>query len=218
MNLPTFLFLTLSTVLVLRSGQRIEVDGPIREKEGQFVFRVAGGALYSIAKTEVDEKATAAAADATRADLSAFPKKLKVSPEERDRLLQELSKNRNGTPPLPQKLLEAPPPAPTPAELRTDAREEWRWRQEARAYEESVRRAKEQLQLLLERARQLEFEISGLLSLGYRPRDFTYQTTELARTREQIPDAELAVTQAQRVYDQFRDDARRQGILPGWLR
>ncbi|MEO6487276.1 MAG: hypothetical protein ABIO78_04935 [Thermoanaerobaculia bacterium] len=81
-----------------------------------------------------------------------------------------------------------------------------------------MRRAKEQLQLLLERARQLEFEISGLLSLGYRPRDFTYQTTELARTREQIPDAELAVTQAQRVYDQFRDDARRQGILPGWLR
>jgi len=218
MNLPTFLFLTISTVLVLRDGRRIDVDGPVHENQGRYVFRAPGGRLYSIARGEVDQKATATAADASRLAEIALPKKLKVTPEERDRLLQELSRNRNGTAPPPQKWLEAPPPGPTPAETRSQAREEWRWRQEARSHEESVRRAKEELQLLRERASQLQFEISGLLSLGYHPWDFTYQTTELARTLEQIPVAELAITQAQRVYDQFRDDARRQGILPGWLR
>ena len=218
MNPATFLLLTVSSVLILRSGERLEVNGPIHQRDGQFVFRAAGGGLYSIARSEVDEKATAAAADAVEAEKGGLPKKLKLSAEERDRLLAELSLNRNGKPPLPQKTLTARPPVPTPAEVRADSREEWRWRQEARAHEEALRRSREELQLLYDRVRQLEFEIAGFLSLGYRPRDFTYQTTMLFQIREQIPVAELAVAQAQRVYEQFRDDARRQGILPGWLR
>lgn len=218
MNLPTFLFLTVTSVLVLRSGHQIEVDGPVREQNGQIVFRTPDGRLFSIAKAEIDEKATAAAA-ADRSDADApRPRKLKVSAEERDRLLRELSENHTGTPPPPQRLLETPPPAPTPSEVREESREEWRWRQEARAYEENVRRAEETLQLLRERVAQLRSEIQGFLSLGYRPNQFSYQTTQLHRTMEQIPAAELAVRQAQRALEQFKDDARRQGILPGWLR
>ena len=87
-----------------------------------------------------------------------------------------------------------------------------------RAYEEGVRRAQENLQLLLDRAEQLENEIRGFLSLGYTPRQFTYQTTILASVREQIPHAELQVQRAQRALEQFREDARRQGVMPGWLR
>jgi len=37
-------------------------------------------------------------------------------------------------------------------------------------------------------------------------------------TLDQIPAAELEVTRAERANAQFRDDARKQGILPGWLR
>jgi hypothetical protein len=88
----------------------------------------------------------------------------------------------------------------------------------ARAREEQVRRAQENLALLQQRISDLEFEISGFLSLGYTPQQFTYQTTQLAYAREQIPVAQREVSRAQRAYDQFRDDARRQGVLPGWLR
>ena len=218
MNLPTVLFLTVTSVLVLRSGQQIEVDGPVREQNGQIVFRTPDGRLFSIARTEIDESATEAAAATLSQESAPRPRKLKVSAEERDRLLRELAENHAGTPPPPQRLLESPPPAPTPAEVREESRDEWRWRQEARAYEENLRRAEESLQLLRERAAQLRDEIRGFLSLGYKPNQFTYQTTSLHRTLEQIPAAELAVKQAQRALELFKDDARRQGILPGWLR
>ena len=42
--------------------------------------------------------------------------------------------------------------------------------------------------------------------------------TQLAYAEDSIPNAALSVQRAQRAYDQFRDDARRQGVMPGWLR
>ncbi|HYU24176.1 MAG TPA: hypothetical protein VEO74_03155, partial [Thermoanaerobaculia bacterium] len=60
--------------------------------------------------------------------------------------------------------------------------------------------------------------IAGLLSLGYKPRQFTYDSTQLEATLAQIPRAELDVERAERAYAQFKENARRQGILPGWLR
>ena len=43
--------------------------------------------------------------------------------------------------------------------------------------------------------------------------------TPARRTLEEIfPAADVDVQRAQRAYDQFREDARRQGVLPGWLR
>jgi hypothetical protein len=81
-----------------------------------------------------------------------------------------------------------------------------------------VRRAREELQLLETRIEQLRSEIHSFVSQGYKPRQFSYQTSELVRAEERLPYAQLALERAQRANEQFRDDARRMGILPGWLR
>lgn len=214
MNIPALLFLTLSTTLVLRSGDRITADGPIQEQDGQIVFRLAGGPLYSIPLSEVDLGATEAASASTD-DQPRLPKRLRVSPAERDRLLRELEKSHSGQPAPRQRILEEPPPPP---ETLAQQQDEWSWRHQARGYEERVRHAQENLQLLVDRVERLKDEIRGLLSLGFHPNQFSYQTTVLQLTLEQIPVAELSVVRAQRAYDQFRDDARRMGVMPGWLR
>ena len=218
MNPISLFLLTVSTVLVLRSGERIDVEGPVREEHGRVIFRVAGGPLYSLAAHEIDRDETRKAASEKPAERNRL--KLRVSAEERDRLLKELERNHVGRPGKPgEPWPTALPPAPEPqAPSAVDSRDEWSWRREARSYEEGVRRAQENLALLQQRISDLEFEISGFLSLGYTPQQFTYQTTQLAYAREQIPAAHLEVSRAQRAYDQFRDDARRQGVLPGWLR
>ena len=218
MNPGTLLMIVVSATLVLRTGERIDVTGPIREVDGQVVFRVPGGPLYSLPSSEIDERATAVLEEERRKAAEPALKRLKVTPAERDRLLADLSRNRNGQPPVPQRLLTEPIPEPSRAERQADRDAEWEWRRQSRAYEENVRRAEEHLQMLLNRINELESEIRGFLSLGYKPRQFSYQTTSLVRTREQIPAAELAVTQARRAWEQFREDARRQGVLPGWLR
>lgn len=218
----------LSTQLILRNGDRYSIDGPIREEQGRVVFRQAGGALYSIPLTEVDLAATRAAAMpqtaiVVRPDPPAVPRskeavKLKVSDAERDRLLRELEKNHSGTPASPQKPLDEILPPPTKQETEAAKQDEWTWRNRARGYEEAVRRAEENLALLHDRIEQLEQQIIGFTQLGYKPRQFTYQTTELQYARDQVPTLQLEVTRAKRAWDQFRDDARRQGVLPGWLR
>ena len=106
----------------------------------------------------------------------------------------------------------------TPTEQIAKSEDEWSWRRTARGHEEAVRRAREELQLLHDRAEQLRQQIRTFLSLGFKPNEFSYQSTELQYTVDAIPRAELEVERAQRALDQFRDDARKQGILPGWLR
>ena len=96
--------------------------------------------------------------------------------------------------------------------------DEWSWRRQARSYEEDVRRAKEDLELLETRAEELRGQIQSLFALGYQPRQFTYQSTQLARLEERLPAARLGVTRAERAWQQFREDARKQDIPPGWLR
>lgn len=215
-----------STTLILRNGDRYPIDGPIREEQGRVIFRQAGGALYSIPLAEVDATATREAA-MPRTVIVVRPEapksgkegvKLKVSEAERDRLLRELEKNHSGTPAAPQKSLDEVLPPPTKREAEEAKQDEWSWRNRARGYEEAVRRAEENVGLLRSRIEQLEQQIIGFTQLGYNPRQFTYQTSELQYARDQIPAAELEVTRAKRAWDQFRDDARRQGVLPGWLR
>jgi len=203
--------------LILRSGTTITVDGPITEKDGRVVFRPKGGQLYSLPVEEVDAEATKALALQPPAAPDDGKKKLKLTPAERERLLKELATNHNGTPgAIPQ--LPAAPPAPSKEETAQQTRDEWQWRKEARSYDEAVTRAKENLALLEERASQLQSEIRSLIMLGYKPRQFSYQTTELQSAKDQIPYAKLEVTRAERARDEFHEDARRQGILPGWLR
>ena len=204
--------LLLVVPLVLRSGARIEMDGPMRQEEGRVIFRT-GGMLYSLAASEVDFEATRIAAANVTVVRPEVPGRLRVTPEERDRLLRELSKNHSGTPSTAEPL-RVPPAPQEPA----NSEDEWAWRRSARAHEESVRRAKEELQLLKDRAEELRQQIRGFVSLGYRPSQFTYQTSELQLTIDSIPRAQLEVERAQRALEVFREDARKLGILPGWLR
>jgi hypothetical protein len=201
----------LTTTLILRNGTRFDVDGPIREERGRIIFR--SGTLYSIPVAEVDMEATRAAVTKTVLATIDQDRKLKVSAAERDRLLRELEQNHSGTPAQALNLDKVIEPREAP-----DKGDEWSWRAAARAHEEAIRRAKENVALLRDRVEVLKRQIEQFVALGYRSNQFTYQSSELQVTLDQIPAAELEVTRAERANAQFRDDARRQGIMPGWLR
>jgi hypothetical protein len=208
MNALGLLLTVAVSTLVLQSGEKIAVQGEIQKSHGVVVFR-SNGVLYSLPASEiarVDEGAPAPPAPPVR--------RLRVSEEERRRLIAELEKNHAGTAPPRVASLEEPLP-PLPAE---DPGDEASWRAQAREHEENVRRAREDLALLETRIEELRNRIHSFISLGYKPRHFTYDTSELARAEEQIPYARLEVTRAERAWDQFREDARRAGVLPGWLR
>jgi hypothetical protein len=214
------LLLTLTSTLVLRSGDRIPVEGKPVEKDGVITFR-SGGLLYSMPSTEIER--IEAEKEEAETPSSAAPKKEParrrvVSEEERKRLLAELEKNHTGTPPPPHQTAPRLDPPPTREEVKEVKREETQWRREARAHEETVLRARENLELLETRAIDLKYKIQSFISLGYKPSQFTYDSTQLQNTLDQIPYARLELTQAIRANEQFREDARREGILPGWLR
>ena len=200
--------------LVLKSGERISVDAGIQANGVTVTFR-SNGSLYSVPAEEVDFDATRAASAAPAAPVDE-KKKLTVSAPEKERLLRELEQNHSGTPAPKEQLTIPDQPRRTSADLRNG--DEWQWRNGARAHEENVKRAKEQLQLLRDRQEELKSRIMGFLSQGYKPMQFSYETTQLASVEQQIPQAELEVRRAERAQAQFLDDARRQGIMPGWLR
>jgi hypothetical protein len=206
------LFLTLTSIIVLRSGDRIAVEGAVKEENGVVTFR-SGGALYSMPASEVER------IDKVEPKPEA-PKvrRLAVSEEERRRLLEELEKNHAGAPVTELRPIRETPPPPTKEERRAERDEENEWRRRARMHEESVRQAREELELVESRVDELESQIQGFISLGYRPRQFTYQSTQLEQSKEQLPYLRLAVTRAERAYTEFREEARREGVLPGWLR
>lgn len=203
-----------TTTLILRDGTRFEVNGPIREEQARIIFRTAG-ALYSIPLEDVDLEETRAAVTKPVVVTNDADKKLKVSATERDRLLRELEQNHSGTASSDPRRDRLPETREPQDASRGD---EWSWRAAARAHEEAVRRAKEDVEVLHSRAETLKQQIQQFFALGYRANQFTYQSSELQVTIDQIPAAELQVTRAQRANDEFREDARRQGIMPGWLR
>lgn len=214
------LLLVVTSTLVLRSGDRITVEGAVREENGVMTFR-SDGVLFSLPASEVERVELNETDDAAEPaevvrDTGETKRKLKVSEEERKRLLDALSKNRGGVaaPQAPEK----PAVRKSERELRREKEEESTWRRRARSHEEAVLRAIEELELLENRIHELESKIASLVSLGYHPTQFTYDTSQLVRTRERIPYARLEVERAQRAYDQFREEARREGVLPGWLR
>ncbi|HYI13505.1 MAG TPA: hypothetical protein VEK57_30960 [Thermoanaerobaculia bacterium] len=210
---PLALVLALTSTLVLHSGERIVAEGAVTEIKGVVMFR-SDGVLYSLPAVEIARIEKGDDASGKKPPV----RKLKVSEEERKRLLEELEKNHSGKPaPKEQIVVKAPPP-PSPEEVSEQKREEREWRRDARAYQEAVIRAREELGLIHARVDELRSKIQSLVSLGYEPRQFTYDTAQLTRTLERIPAAELEITRAERAYEQFREDARREGVLPGWLR
>jgi hypothetical protein len=214
------LLLTLTSTLVLHSGDRIPVEGQPVEKDGVVTFR-SGGLLYSMPASEVkriESESPAESAVKVTTEKKETPRRKPVSEEERNRLLAELERNHGGTPPPPD---QAPPrlaAPPTAEEVKETRREEWQWRREARAHEEAVRRAQEELALLEARIEDFRNKIQTFVALGYKPHQFTYDTTQLQQSIDALPYARLEITRAVRANEQFRDDARREGVLPGWLR
>ena len=222
MLLPGLLLLaaTLSIptrTLVLTSGARLAVDGEVTERDGRVIFR-AGGALYSLASSEVDFDATRAGGSVVEVRAERDHPRIRVSEAEKQRLLRELEQNHSGTPASPNAGRVPHDPSESQTPLEKASGEEWTWRRGARAHEEEIRQAKENLQLLRDKVTQLRSQIAGFLSLGYKPSQFTYLSGELQNTLDALPQAELAVTRAERAYAEFRDDARRLDVTPGWLR
>lgn len=214
MNTLVLLLTIATSTLVLRSGDRITAEGPVREENGVITFRM-NGLLYSIPASEVVTRDAPPDTEKRPEE----PLRLKISAEELERRLKELEQNHSGTPAPPEQLkLQPPPPPPSKAEVEEQTREEWQWRRMARDHEENLRRAIEDVQLLEDRIEQLRRQIVTFTNLGYKPRQFTYQTTQLQYAIDSLPAAELEVTRAERALEQFREDARRLGVLPGWLR
>ncbi|HEX7809280.1 MAG TPA: hypothetical protein VF608_11160 [Thermoanaerobaculia bacterium] len=218
MNTLLLLVVLTTSTLVLRTGDRIDVEGPIREKDGVVTFR-SDGLLFSMPLEEIDvEASNKADAEKESAAEQEKERKLRLSPEERKRLFDELAKNHSGTPAPTQPLLDEARAARVDDEADAPPkRDEHSWRREARGYQEAVIRAKEDLALLEARIEELRGQIRSFFSLGYNASQFTYQTTQLARAEERIPQARLEVKRAEREFKRFQDDARRQGALPGWL-
>jgi hypothetical protein len=209
------------TTLVLRSGERLDVEGKVRQDNDVIVFR-AGGQLFSLPIDEVDVEASRTASEPKPVIVVSPPPKRKAAPRlseaERKRLIEQLEQNHSGLPASPrQNTVTAPTPVP-PEEARRVKMEEWEWRRQARSHEETIRRAQENVAMLRQNAERLRGEIATLLSLGFKPSQFSYQTSRLQMLTEQIPWAELEVQRAERLYAEFREDARKQDILPGWLR
>lgn len=213
------LLLTLTSVIVLHSGDRISVEGAVREENGVVTFR-SGGLLYSLPKMEVariEQPKELAETPIPASSEARKPRRLRLTEEERKRLIERLEQNHEGTPAPPDQSVKLPP-AQTKEEKAEAKRTEQGWRSQARMAEEAIVRASEELALLETRERELQQKIHSLLSLGFKPHQFTYDTTMLARTQEQIPYARLEVTRAERAYSQLREDARKEGVPPGWLR
>ena len=215
MNAATLLLAVVMNTLVLRSGDRIAIAGPAQRANGVVVFRVEGGALYSIPETEVDLDATQKAnGENAGPQQQALPRKLKVSAAERDRLIKQLEQSHGEPAELPSY---DSPRGKDKAEPDKSA-DEARWHAAARQHEEWIRSAQGRVEDLHATADRLRDSIRTYMGLGYSPDNFSYLTMQLSNVEAQIPQAEREVERAQRAYDDFREDARKQGILPGWLR
>lgn len=213
----------LTNVLVLTTGERIAVAGEAVEKDGRVIFRNLEGRLFSLSSSDVDFPATKEAG-AERARPPAPPPapvlRLKRSESERRKAFAELEAKHApaGSTPTSEEIrkrLQVPDGFGEPP---SDPAEEWAWRNRARSHEEAVRRARENRDLLVAKAEALEARIRSLVGLGYKANQFSYDTTQLQDTLSQIPYAELEITRAERAMAEFRDEARRRGVLPGWLR
>lgn len=210
--------------VLLRSGQSIAVAGEVRQQGEKLLFRSPAGVLYSISMDEIDFEAMArgtAKQDSVEEidrDARHPARRLNVTPEERDRLLAELSKKK-GTPRAPEVLspeLRRPEPPQSDRESSREAEE--RWRAEARAAREAIQDRKAELESLRQRSVDLEDQLRMLLSSGYDPNTLSAQTLDLGNTRSRIDGAQEALRDAQRALTELQERARRAGVLPGWLR
>jgi hypothetical protein len=234
MNALVLLLVLTTSTLVLRSGDRIDVEGPVRENGGVVTFK-RDGVLYSLPADEVDLEATRQADQAkvepvektekkvvllseTPLEEEPEPRKLRVSAEERQRLLAALAANHEGTPAPSEQLHIEPVREKSKDEERTERDEELLWRERTSDHVEAIRRAEEEVDLLKARVEELRNQIQTFFLAGYKPSQFTYQTTQLELTLQQIPRAELEVERARRELETMRENARRARVPSHWVR
>jgi hypothetical protein len=210
-------------ILVLRSGERIELSGELRRDGDRVVFRSRVGTLYSLPASEIDEKATRAAitAEPEAASKGRLPRRLKGDEATKRRLLADLSKSRGTRVPPP---LADPPPTPASspeseaAKLEVEAAREEMWRREARAFDARVADAEQRIRNLAERERALNDAILGMMAMGHPQEHLGLQVRALQDTKSYLEQAKRDLERATRERSAFQEDARRRGILPGWLR
>lgn len=209
-----------SQVLSLHTGHEIVVCGPVQNAGAQTIFIGEDGKLYSLPSDEIAAIREARLAETSGPDSSGnggATRPLSVSEVEKARLLERLARSRGvrGSTPIQQ-------PMPTEQSDReievSGGSDEREWRQRSRAVDERVRQAHEELDLLLRREQKLEDELLSLRALGFKDRQFGYQILQLQHTRDSMDGARLEIVRAEREQFQFREDARKEGILPGWLR
>jgi hypothetical protein len=209
-------------VLVLRSGHQIAVEGEVTLQQGKVVFRHPSGVLYSLPLAEVDivatERANHVGVEAWRErevpeSESPLSGRLRVSKAEKERLLKELEKSR-GTP-VARKIEAAP--VVEEVEVR-DRSEEMAWRAASKRLEEQVRSLAERVQMLRDRIEYLEDQIRTFIGMGMPGDQYGGNMIQLQDSRAMLEEAQLALASAQRELEDFREQARRAGILPGWLR
>lgn len=220
--------------ILLRSGQAIPVRGEVREDGNRLVFTTPSGRLYSIPIEEVDLEAMRRAAgpevpsageesaDGPSTSRKATRREILVSDEEKQRLLEELSRNRRGQPAPVQKSLT---PEGLEEELDRSARkraadeiQEELWRERARVRRETLTRAREQLVSLQASESRLQDQILMLSSMGYSGDQMVGQIMQLENTRSQMDRTREAISAAERAWADLQEEARRAGALPGWLR
>ncbi|MDX1583553.1 MAG: hypothetical protein R3338_08135 [Thermoanaerobaculia bacterium] len=213
--------------IVLLNGAVIEVEELVRVERGRLIYADADDVLYSVRLTDVDVEATDARLPANRRDPvperahraeavgSPLPGKLPVSEEEKQRILEEMeSRNHTGRS-SPPAIAELEPDREESVEGETD---EWKWRSQARRFDRALEEAKQRLEAAKQRERELNDLLLFFAGSTGDATNYSYLAYQLSDLRSLIPRLETAVRNAEKARAQFLNDARRQGIPPGWLR
>jgi hypothetical protein len=202
--------LLLATTLILRSGDRLPVDGAVKQANGKVTFRSAG-TLYSlpaeeVARIEEDTPAPEAPKETAKPAQAAPVARLRVSEDEKKRLIDALEKNHSGKTPAPPSAVPDQPKDAPAAEKKVDEEE---LRAQSRAYEDAVTAAKENLAALEQEEEAIERKIMSLIAMGYGPESFTYDSLQLERIRAAIPHARDGIARAEKAWADFRANNRR---------
>ena len=202
------------------------MEGTVIERSERLILlKTRAGVVYSIPRESIRSESDGAETATSRKTSVARPqragrlpeKKIRVDEEEKKRLLAELEKNHSGKVPPKQSWETAKPVAAAETVEVTERSDETYWREEARKRTEGVRRAREHYELLTRREQEIEDQVRMLLGRVHNDH-LGHHMIALADTRTMREQARLDIDRAQRDLDALHDDARREGILPGWLR
>ena len=215
--------------LVLHDGGTIPIREIVVVENDRLLYRDALGTLYSIPLHEVDLEGTTdphrkpvtrrSQAVSTTDRKPPLPA-LRVSAEEKERILHDLEKNARQAVPLERST--EPQSAKGPLddlERPTEAVEdESEWREQARRLRNRIDDSRSSLEEARRRERELNDFILFVAGSSGNADGYARYVAELADVRENIPRLETALKRAEEAYSSFTELARRRGILPGWLR